>query len=346
MKRPFARRSRLGIAFALTAASVLAVAGCGGDDESASGSSGDAAAKTQIDFVGFAVIKASYDELSKKFAETPEGKGFSIKGSFGASGAQSRAVIAGQPADFVVLSVPPDVTKIAEAGLIDPSWDQGPNKGIVSNSVVVLAVRPGNPKNITGWDDIVKPGIGIVTADPGTSGAAKWNLLGAYAHGLGPNKDKAAAEEYLGKFVKNVVSWNDSGRTATEAFTKGTGDVLISYENEAILARQSEVPLDYVVPADTFLIENPGAVTKSAPPIAQKFLEYVLSNEGQDVLGHKGFRPVGDAPKSTGVEGTNDPSNPYPDAEITTVADLGGWAEVNEYLFKEETGLVAKLRQG
>jgi sulfate/thiosulfate-binding protein len=342
MKRPLVRRTRIGIALAFTAASVMAVSGCGGGDDGGSG----AGAGKQIDVVGYSIAKAAYDELSTKYAQTPAGEGFSSKGSYGASGAQSRAVIAGQPADFVVLSLTPDVNKIVDAGLIDASWNAGPTKGIVSNSVVVLAVRPGNPKGIKGWDDVVQPGIGIVTADPGTSGAAKWNLLGAYSHGLGETKDKAAGEEFLGKFVKNVVSWNDSGRTATEAFVKGTGDVLISYENEAILAQQSDVELDYVVPADSFLIENPGAVTKSAPPVAAEFLKYVLSNEGQAILGAKGFRPVGGAPAATDVQGANDPANPFPDVKLTTVADLGGWSEVNDYLFKEETGLVAKLRQG
>lgn len=127
----------------------------------------------------------------------------------------------------------------------------------MSDSVVVLAVRKGNPKGIHGWADIVKPGIGIVTADPGTSGAAKWNLLGAYSQALGENDDTAAAEAYLKQFIGNVVSWNDSGRTATDAFVKGTGDVLISYENEAIAARAAGIELDYVVPDTTFLIENP-----------------------------------------------------------------------------------------
>lgn len=343
MKRPFAPQARIGIALALVAASVMTLAGCGGDDGGAGSGSGSSADK-EINLVGFAVVKAAYDELGAQYAKTPAGEGFSIKGSFGASGAQSRAVIAGQPADFVVLSLTPDVAKIADAGLIDPSWNAGPTKGIVSDSVVVLAVRPGNPKGIKGWDDIVKPGIGIVTADPGTSGAAKWNLLGAYAHGLGESGDKAAGEAFLGKFVNNVVSWNDSGRTATEAFVKGTGDVLISYENEAILAQQSDVELDYVVPADSFLIENPGAVTKTAPPIAAEFLKYVLSDEGQAILGAKGFRPVGGAPAATNVEGANDPANPFPAVKLTTVEDLGGWSEVNDYLFKEDTGLVAKLR--
>jgi len=332
------------LAAALAAASLLAVAGCSSSsDDNASGTGGGGGDKT-IDLVGFAVIQAAYDELAKGFAATDEGEGVKVKGSFGASGAQSRAVIAGQDADLVALSLTPDVTNIADAGLVPEDWDADEHKGIVSDSVVVLAVRKGNPKNITGWDDIVQPGVGIVTADPGTSGAAKWNLLGAYTHGLGENKDKAAGEEFLGKFVKNVVSWNDSGRTATDAFVKGTGDVLISYENEAIAARAAGVELDYVVPETTFLIENPAAVTTSASQAAKDFLEFVKSEEGQKILISKGFRsPYGVQPTED-VEGANDPANPFPDAKIWTVEDLGGWSVVNDELFDKENGLVTKLR--
>ena len=340
--RALTRTSRLA---AVVVAASLALAACGSSGETEAKGTDGAQAETTIDLVGFAVIQAAYDELADEFAKTDAGEGFRVKGSFGASGAQSRAVIAGQDADLVALSLTPDVTNIADAGLVDESWDQNATKGIVSDSVVVLAVRKGNPKNIQGWDDIIKPGVGIVTADPGTSGAAKWNLLGAYSQALGAgHDDKAAAEAYLGKFIDNVVSWNDSGRTATDAFVKGTGDVLISYENEAILARQSGVELDYVVPSTTFLIENPAAVTKAAPPIAGEFLDYITSDEGQDVLGRYGFRPVGGAPAATRVEGATDPANPFPAVETITVADLGGWSAVNDELFDKDNGLVAKLR--
>lgn len=342
-QRALTRTSR---AAAVVVAASLALAACGASGETtAQGTEGAAAKETTIDLVGFAVIQAAYDELATEFAKTDAGEGFRLKGSFGASGAQSRAVIAGQDADLVALSLTPDVANIAEAGLVDEFWDADETKGIVSDSVVVLAVRKGNPKNIQGWDDLVKPGVGIVTADPGTSGAAKWNLLGAYSQALGANHDdKAAAEAYLGKFIDHVVSWNDSGRTATDAFVKGTGDVLISYENEAILARQSGVELDYVVPSTTFLIENPAAVTKAAPPIAGEFLDYIRSDAGQAVLGRYGFRPVGGAPAATHVEGATDPANPFPAVTTITVADLGGWSTVNDELFDKENGLVTKLR--
>jgi sulfate/thiosulfate-binding protein len=323
---------------AIAAAVAVGLAGCGGD-------SAGSESKT-VDLVAFSVVKSAYDELGESFAKTPAGEGVTIKGSYGGSGAQSRAVIAGQKADLVALSLAPDVDNIAEAGKIDPSWSSGPNKGIVSSSVVVIAVRKGNPKNIQGWADLLKPGVGIVTPDPGTSGGAKWNILGAYSQALGPNKDTAAAEAYLQSFVKNVVSWNDSARTATDAFLKGTGDVLISYENEAIAARAAGIELDYVVPDSTFLIENPTTVLKDADPVAKEFLSYIRSDEGQKVFGSKGFRPIDGSPGTvTGVEGANDPAKPFPAVtNLVTVADLGGWSAVNDQFFDKENGLVTKLR--
>ncbi len=336
------RRSRLLAVTALVAAVATGLAACGGSSSASAGSSSGA----RLNLVGFAVIKSAYDELGAAFAKTDAGKGVTFKGSYGASGAQSRAVIAGQKADVVALSLTPDVDNIAKAGLIDPGWSAGPTKGIVSRSVVVIAVRKGNPKGIKGWADLVKPGIGIVTADPGTSGSAKWNLLAAYSQALGPAKDAKAAEAYLAGFVKNVVSWNDSGRTATDAFTKGTGDVLISYENEAIAARAAGVELDYVVPDATFLIENPAAVTKSAPPQAAQFLSFVTGPEGQKILGAKGFRPVDDTVKVTDVKGASNPADPFPAVKtLVTVADLGGWSTVNKTLFDKDTGLVPQLRK-
>ena len=333
------RRGRIA-AVAVATAVVTGLAGCGGDSAGS-----DSSTKT-IDVVGFAVIKSAYDALGEGFEKTPAGEGVTFKGSYGASGAQSRAVIAGQEADLVALSLTPDVDNIAKAGKIDPSWSSGANKGIVSSSVVVIAVRKGNPKGIKGWADLVKPGVGIVTPDPGTSGSAKWNLLGAYTQALGPAKDKAAAESYLRGFIKNVVSWNDSGRTATDAFVKGTGDVLISYENEAIAARAAGVELDYVVPDTTFLIENPAAVLKDAGPSAKEFLTYIRSDAGQKILGGKGFRPIDGSPGTvTGVEGANDAAKPFPAVtNLVTVADLGGWSVVNDEFFDKENGLVTKLR--
>jgi len=335
------RRGRLAALLTVVAATALGLSACGSSTDSAAG-----APATELNVVGFSVIKSAYGQLGDAFEKTPAGKGVTFKGSFGASGAQSRAVIAGQKADVVAFSLSPDLKNVADAGLVDPNWSSGPTKGIASSSVVVIAFRKGNPKKITGWADIVKPGVGIVTADPGTSGAAKWNLLAAYAQALGPKKDEAAAKAYLGAFIKNVVSWNDSGRTATDAFSKGTGDVLISYENEAIAARAGGVALDYLVPDSTLLIENPAAVTKKAPAQAAQFLSFVESADGQKILAANGFRPVDPSVTATDVKGANDPATPFPKVtSLTTIADLGGWSAVNATFFDKDKGLVTELRK-
>jgi sulfate transport system substrate-binding protein len=340
------RRRTLAAALTVTAAASLALGGCGSDSDDASATASESA-PTTINVVGFAVIESVYEALADAFAQTEAGAGFAIKGSYGPSGDQSRAVAAGAKADLVEFSVEPDLTRLVDAGLVAEDWADGPTTGIASTSVVVLVVRPGNPKGITGWDDIAKDGVDIVTADPTRSGAAKWNLLGAYAHGLGATgagADTKQAEDFLGDVVDNVTVWAESGRKATEAFTSGTGDVLLSYENEAILARQSGEDVDYVLPDDTFLIENPAAVTTTAPPVASTFLDFVLSPEGQQIFASKGFRPLGDGVDPGTVEGANDPANPFPTPDrVTTVADLGGWDKVNALLF-DEGALVPTLQ--
>ena len=339
----FRQRGRLTTALAVAAAAAIGLSACGSG--SGSSASGNGNSTKTINVVGFSVIKSAYDELGTSFAKTPAGQGVTFKGSYGASGAQSRAVIAGQKADVVAFSLEPDLKAVADAGKVDPTWNAGTTKGMASSSVVVIAFRKGNPKHITGWADIVKPGVGIVTADPGTSGSAKWNLLAAYAQAAGPTKNVAAGKAYLTSFIKNVVSWNDSGRTATDTFSKGTGDVLISYENEAIAARAAGVPLDYLVPASTFLIQNPAAVTKTASPAAAAFLSYIQSPAGQKIFASNGFRPV-DGSTATDVKGANDPANPFPKvATLTTIDDLGGWSTANTKFFDKATGIVTQLRK-
>ncbi len=339
--RGIAGPTRTLAAGAVAVAVALGLSACGSSDSG----SGSGAKKQTVNIVGFSVIKSAYDDLGKQFAATKAGNGVTFTSSYGASGAQSRAVIAGQKADVVAFSLAPDLTSVADAGLVDKAWDSGSTKGIASSSVVVIAFRQGNPKGIKGWADLTKPGIGIVTADPGTSGSAKWNLLAAYAQAAGPSNDEAAGKTYLQGFIKNVVSWNESGRLATDAFSKGTGDVLISYENEAIAARAAGVKLDYIVPDSTILIQNPAAVTTKAPAAAKDFLSYVESAPGQTILAEHGFRPVVDGVTANNTPGANDPANPFPTVKnLTTIDDLGGWTDANKKYFDKDSGLVTQLR--
>jgi sulfate/thiosulfate transport system substrate-binding protein len=327
---------------AAAAASLLAVAACGGGAE-AGGEGGDS---TQLSLVGFAVPEAANKAIAEKWAQTDDGAGVEWQTSYGASGDQSRAVEAGLEADYVHFSLEGDVTRLVDAGLVADDWNAGEHKGIVSQSVVVLVVRKGNPKNIQGWDDIVKPGVGIVTPNPGSSGSARWNILGAWGHVIADGGTEQDAEAFLTKFFENAVALPGSGRDATTAFTSGNGDVLISYENEAILARASGEDFDYVIPDETLLIENPGTVLKDADPKAEKWLEYLQTTDAQTEFAKTGFRPLVDG-IDVDVPGANDPSDPFPTpAKLLTIADdFGGWSETNAKFFDEESGLVPAIQK-
>jgi sulfate/thiosulfate-binding protein len=290
---------------------------------------------SQVSLVAYSVPKPAYDALTAAFEKTSEGTGVSFASSYGASGTQSKAVANGQHADYVAFSLEPDLNKLVPK-FVSPNWNSGPTKGLVSDSVVVIAVRKGNPKHITGWDDLVKPGVQIVTPDPGSSGSAKWNILAAYTHVLADGGTDAQAQDYLKKFFANVVSKPSSGSNATTTFLNGTGDALISYENEAIGARQKGQSLDYVVPDESVQIENPAAVTKSAPPVAADFLAFVESEAGQKIFASHGYRPVLPDVQPGTVQGANDPSNPFPQVKhLVTIASLGGWSAVNSKYFSD-----------
>ena len=300
----------------------------------------------KVNIVGFSTPKLAYGALEDAFKATPAGSGVSFSESYGPSGSQEKAVAAGQPADYVALSLDSDMTKLVPKYVAD-GWDSGSNAGIVSESIVVIAVRPGNPKHICGWSDLIKSGIKIVTPDPATSGSAKWNILAAYSHILADGGTDAQAQDYLKAFFKNVVAKPDSGSNATTTFLSGTGDALISYENEVIGARQAGKKLDYVVPAESFLIQNPGAVTVNASKSAPNFLQFVESTQGQTIFASKGFRPVTTGVTVGTVAGANDPANPFPNPQhLETIADLGGWKTVNTKFFDPDNGIVTKIEGG
>ncbi len=304
-----------------------------------------AGSDTALSLVAFSVPKPAYDDLQKDFADTPDGKDVQFRSSYGASGDQARAVISGLPADYVGFSLASDMTKLVERGLVAKDWDSGPTKGIVSTSVVVIVVRKGNPLGINGWADLTKPGVKIVTPNPGSSGSARWNVLAAWSQITANGGSETEARSFLSQYYANVVSLPASGREATSAFASGTGDVLISYENEAIAARQSGAEVDYVVPDTTLKIENPGAVTTKAPATAGKFLGYVESAEGQKVFASHGFRPLGTGVDPGQVEGANDPAAPFPAVKkLVTIADLGGWSTVSTKFFDEKTGIVTQIQ--
>ena len=218
----------------------------------------------------------------------------SFSQSYGPSGEQSRAVANGLHADVVNFSLEPDVEKLVKAGLVSPSWNQNATHGFVTNSVAVIIVRKGNPKHITGWSDLIKPGVGVVTPNPFTSGSARWNIMAAYGAQLKEGKTPAQAEEYLKELFHNVVSQDSSARNALQTFLAGRGDALIDYEDEAIADEKKGAAIEYVIPHDTILIQNPiavrqrrqhdgGAEVRQLPALARRAAD----------LGRKGL-PAGD----------------------------------------------------
>jgi len=327
-------------AVAGTVVGALALAGCGGGSAASDG-------KDTVNLVGFSILEQANKQVIADWNKTADGKGVSFQQSYGASGDQARAVIGGQKADVVHLSLEPDVQKLVDEKLVADDWKSTPSKGILTQSVVVIVVRKGNPKHIQSWDDLVKPGVKIITPNPASSGSAKWNILAAYGHVLADGGSESNAQAYLTQFFGNVEALPGSGRDATTAFQSGQGDVLLSYENEAILARQSGADFDYVVPPETLLIQNPGAVTTDAGPKAKKFLDYLTGKQAQTDYAEEGFRPLDDSIKVE-VKGANDPSNPFPAPAkklLTVDDDFGGWAQANTKFFDENDGIVTKIQK-
>jgi sulfate/thiosulfate-binding protein len=327
------RGRRIATVAAAVVAAAVGVSACSG---SSSGKS--------VHLVAYSVPKPAYDALATAFNKTSAGKGVKFYPSYGPSGTQSKNVLAGQKADYVGFSVTPDLTKLVPSK-VAAGWDSGPTKGIVSDSVVVIVVRKGNPLHITGWDDLIKPGVKIVTPSPSSSGSAKWNILAAYTHVLAQGGTAAQAQDYLKQFYGHVVSRAQSGSIATQQFVGGTGNVLISYEDEAITARAKGSAVDYIVPDQTVLIENPAAVTKKATSAAKDFLKFAESDQGQQIFASKGFRPVISGLKIGPVKGANDPNNPFPAVKkLITAASLGGWKKVNEEFFGDN-GVDTKIEK-
>ena len=325
---------------ALAAVLALAVAACGGASDSTSGGSSAKKGGKQLSLVAYSTPQVVYDEIEPAFQKTGPGEGVGFKSSFGASGEQSRAVEAGLKADVVSFSLEPDMTRLVKAGLVDQNWADTPSKGLVTTSLVSFIVREGNPKNIRTWDDLLEPGVQVLTPNPFTSGAAKWNLLGGYGAKSDGGKNPEAGLAYLKELItKHVKVQDKSGRDALNTFTSGTGDVLLSYEYEATTAQKKGEKVDFVTPDDTIRIENPIAVTKDADPAAQKFVDFVLSEAGQEKFASWGYRPVNEA-----VLRANRSRFPQPEG-LFTIRDLGGWGKVNDEMFDPEKGSVAKIEE-
>jgi sulfate transport system substrate-binding protein len=347
MRRPLQASGRKRFARATIAASAaltlgVGVAACGSDDSSSDGTSGGAASGT-VNVVGYSTPTDAYEKvLEPGFQKTPEGENVEFNNSFGASGDQSRAVEAGQPADFVHFALAPDVERLVDAGLVDDDWDQGQYKGTIQESVVAFTVRKGNPKDIQSWDDLLRDDVQVLVPNPFTSGGARWDIMAAYGSQIEQGKSPEEALDFVKGVLENTVTQDASASDALETFTSGEGDVLISYESEAFRAQQSGEDVDYVVPDQTIRIETKGAVLNDSSAqnssAAQAFEDYLLSPEGQQGFADEGFRPVDPA-----VLKENAKKFPAP-KDLFTIDDLGGWDKVSEDFFGDD-GSVTQIEQ-
>ncbi|HEX3823534.1 MAG TPA: extracellular solute-binding protein [Mycobacteriales bacterium] len=307
------------------ALAILAVtSGCGS-------SSGGSSSKT-INLVAYSTPETAYEALFPAFAKTVAGSGTRLAPAYGPSGTQEKNVVAGQKADVVEFSRASDMEKLVTAKLVAASWDANPYQGMITDSVAVLITRKGNPLGIKNWDDLIKPGVKVVTPNPLSSGSACWNLMAAYGAELKEGKTPAQALAFIKALLQHTVSQPDSGSDATAAFVGGTGDVLIGYENEAIEAQQAGDAISYLTPPDTILIENPIAVTSNAqnPTLANNFVKFLYSDDGQKIFASQGYRPVVKADLDT----SKFPTPPG----LFTIASLGGWEAVNKQFFNTTAG--------
>ncbi len=325
---------------AALAVTATLLAACGGGSSDVAGGGDQPAAATTLTLVAYAVPEPGWSKIIPAFAATPEGKGVAVTTSYGASGDQSRAVVDGKPADIVNFSVEPDVTRLVKANKVAKDWNADVTKGIPFGSVVSLVVRKGNPKNIKDWDDLLQPGIEVVTPSPLSSGSAKWNLLAPYAAKSNGGKDQQGGLDFVNKLVtEHVKTRPGSGREATDVFLQGTGDVLISYENEAINVERQGKPVEHVNPPQTFKIENPVAVVTSSTHLdkATALKNYLFTKEGQNIWAQAGFRPVD---PSVAEDFATDFPTPQ---KLWTIADLGGWNAVDPALFDKDNGSITKI---
>jgi sulfate/thiosulfate transport system substrate-binding protein len=318
--------SCLGIA-ALT---VTAIAGASSKDGS-------------LSVVAYSTPKTVYGKIIQAWQQTAEGKGVSFTQSYAASTDQARAVAAGLKADLVFLSTGDDVNILVDAGLVDRNWDKQAHKGIEADTVVVFAVRNGNPKHIKNWADLVEPGVQVVTPNPFSSGSAKWNIVAAYGAQRRLGKSDAQAQAFVKKLFQHVVSQDTSGRNATNTFLSGKGDVLLTYESEALTSRAAGTDVQYVIPRQTMLIELPIAVLKSSSnkDLANRFVRFTKGPAAQDLFGRYGWRPVN--PAAAKKYASKYPARPG----IFKVDDkiFGGWRAVDKKWFGPN-GVMVGIERG
>jgi sulfate/thiosulfate-binding protein len=270
------------------------------------------------------------------------GRSVRFNDSYNGSGAQARAIASGLGSDVAILSHESDMEVLVQAHRVKPSWKDGAHRGMITNSLVVIGHRSGNPKGIRDWPDLAKAGVGVLYPDPKTSGGARWNINAIYGSAFLASRDSnngkadlQAVRDFLAKVQANVVNMDQSGRQSMANFAeRGTGDAVVTYEDEILLHNQGEGKerIPYVIPPATLLIEGPAAVVEASVEshgnraVALAFLEFLVSDQGQQIFAKYGFRPV-----KSGVA-QPEGASPLP-PKLFTMADLGGWAKLEGELY-------------
>jgi len=286
-----------------------------------------ASSMTTVNVVGYSTVSAAYSALEMAFQTTPAGQGVTFTNSFGPSGTQAQDVVAGQPADIVNLSLEPDMQTVVSAGLVSTNWASNPivksEHGMVTDSTVVLVVRPGNPLGIKGWNNLSNASVQLITPDPISSGSAKWNLLAAYESQLEQGRSAKQAKSYLNTLISRVIAEPSSGSKALSSFLAGTGNVLLAYESDALTAGPGS-KFQIIYPKQNLLIENPAALTTTglAKPAAVAFFNYLFSIPGQSILMTQHYR------STLSVFQKAVKSQFYTPSSLITIAKMGGWTKV------------------
>src|SRR5215467_2953356 len=325
------------LVFILSALSLLAASGCGGPS--------DSGGKATLTLGAYTTPREAYSKAIipefQKHWKAKTGQEVEFQESYQGSGAQSRAISSGFEADIAALSLESDVTRIAEAGLIQHDWQTNPYHGIVSTSLVVIAVRPGNQLGVRDWPDLTdlaRPGLKVLTPDPKTSGGAQWNIAAIYGAALrgyagAPKGDPRAARGFLEHVLRNVSIMDKGARESITNFEKGVGDVAITYENEVLVGRQAGQKYDYIIPRSTILIENPVALVDAyvdkhgVRPAAEGFIDFLWTRDAQRVFARYGLRPV--EPATAQEVATQF----QPAGDVWKIDFLGGWKKVSQDVF-------------
>jgi sulfate/thiosulfate transport system substrate-binding protein len=340
----FSQLSKL-LAILVLLAGVALLAACSASEQGSPDQEG-ASSGGQVKLIlgAYTTPREAYRELIPIFQKQwkdKTGQDVIFEESYLGSGAQSRAIVEGFEADIAALSLEADINRIQDAGLITHDWKDGPYKGMVSDSIVAFAVRPGNPLGIQDWADLAQPGLEILTPNPKTSGGAMWNILALYGaarrgfiDGV-PADDDAAAQEFLLSVLKNLTVMDKAARESITNFEKGIGDLAITYENEVLVGQQSGQAYELVIPRSTILIENPAAVIDTyvdkhgTREAAEAFVEFLSTPEAQEVFARYGLRSVDpEVAKAT--------ANQYPEVEdLFTIEYFGGWERATPDYFGE-----------